>query len=178
MLDCPCCTSARGLLISGHLVALPTAQTSGYQKPEARSFTWKPKAFGRFKTGRNGICCTSNIQTLISGWCSPTVQHVSTKIARPATRNTAKNTDLPTQIRSFLRNGCKKHRRQPMISQNDRILDHLETVGSISFVEANDLYRVRSLPRRIADLRQRGHDIISEWKRDHQKYTRYSLATN
>jgi len=65
------------------------------------------------------------------------------------------------------------------MSQNDKILDHLQKVGSISWVEANDLYRVRSLPRRIADLRQAGHDIISEWKKDHlgQKYTRYSLAT-
>jgi hypothetical protein len=51
-------------------------------------------------------------------------------------------------------------------------------VGSITFVEAVDLYRVRSLPRRIADLRQRGYEIISEWKQDHlgQRYTRYSLA--
>ena len=64
------------------------------------------------------------------------------------------------------------------MSQNDKILDHLMKVGSITFVEAVDLYRVRSLPRRIADLRQRGFDILSEWKRDHlgQKYTRYSLA--
>lgn len=64
------------------------------------------------------------------------------------------------------------------MSQNDKILTHLRKAGSISWVEANDLYRVRSLSRRIADLRQSGHDIASEWKRDllGQKYTRYSLA--
>ena len=64
------------------------------------------------------------------------------------------------------------------MSQNDKILTHLKRAGSISWVEANDLYRVRSLSRRIADLRQQGHLIISEWKRDllGQKYTRYSLA--
>ncbi len=64
------------------------------------------------------------------------------------------------------------------MSQNDQILDHLKKVGSISFVEAVDLYRVRSLPRRIADLRERGHEIVSEWRQDHlgQRYTRYSLA--
>ena len=64
------------------------------------------------------------------------------------------------------------------MSQNDKILDHLMKVGSISFVEAVDLYRVRSLPRRIADLRKRGHEILSEWRRDNlgQRYTRYSLA--
>ena len=64
------------------------------------------------------------------------------------------------------------------MSQNDQILTHLRDVGSISWVEANDLYRVRSLTRRIADLRERGLDILSEWKTDRlgQRYTRYSLA--
>ena len=64
------------------------------------------------------------------------------------------------------------------MSQKQKILDHLMKVGSISWVEANDLYRVRSLTRRIADLRQAGHDIVSEWRKDHlgQRYTRYSLA--
>ena len=64
------------------------------------------------------------------------------------------------------------------MSQTQKILEHLTKVGSISWVEANDLYRVRSLTRRIADLRQAGHDIVSEWRKDHlgQRYTRYSLA--
>ena len=64
------------------------------------------------------------------------------------------------------------------MSQNSQILAHLKSVGSLTWVEANDLYRVRSLSRRIADLRQQGHDIISEWRRDRlgKKYTRYSLA--
>ena len=38
------------------------------------------------------------------------------------------------------------------MSQNDLILRHLKHVGSITFLEAVDLYRVRSLPRRIKDL--------------------------
>lgn len=65
------------------------------------------------------------------------------------------------------------------MSQNDRILDHLRKVGSITFSQAVDLYRVRSLPRRIADLREAGHDIVSEWRKDNlgQRYTRYSLAS-
>ena len=64
------------------------------------------------------------------------------------------------------------------MTQNDKILTHLRDVGSISWVEANDLYRVRSLPRRIKDLRDAGHTILSEWKTDRlgQRYTRYSLA--
>lgn len=64
------------------------------------------------------------------------------------------------------------------MSQTDKILDHLRKVGSISFVEANDLYRCRSLTRRIKDLREAGHEIVSEWRKDitGQKYTRYSLV--
>lgn len=71
-----------------------------------------------------------------------------------------------------------KERTLPM-SQNDQILDHLRKVGSITFSQAVDLYRVRSLPRRIADLREAGHDIVSEWRKDNlgQRYTRYSLAS-
>ena len=65
-----------------------------------------------------------------------------------------------------------------MMSQYQKILNHLIDVGSISFVEANDLYRVRSLPRRIADLRENGFQIKSEWKKDRlgQRYVRYSLT--
>ena len=64
------------------------------------------------------------------------------------------------------------------MSQNNKILEHLKSVGSISWVEANDLYRVRSLPRRIKDLRDLGHNIISEWRQDTlgQRYVRYSLT--
>ena len=64
------------------------------------------------------------------------------------------------------------------MSQNDLILRLLKHVGSITFLEAVDLYRVRSLPRRIKDLRDAGHEIVSEWRKDTlgQKYTRYSLA--
>ncbi len=64
-----------------------------------------------------------------------------------------------------------------MKSQKEKILDHLINVGSISFVEANDLYRCRSLTRRIADLREQQWAIASEWRRDAlgQRYTRYSI---
>jgi hypothetical protein len=64
------------------------------------------------------------------------------------------------------------------MSQNNKILQHLKRVGSISWVEANDLYRVRSLTRRIADLREMGHEIISEWRKDTlgQRYVRYLLT--
>ena len=64
------------------------------------------------------------------------------------------------------------------MSQNKKILDHLNNVGSISFLEAWTLYSVRSLTRRIKDLREAGHEIISENRQDHtgQRYVRYRMA--
>lgn len=64
------------------------------------------------------------------------------------------------------------------MSQNKKILDHLNNVGSISFLEAWTLYSVRSLTRRIKDLREAGHEITSENRRDHtgQRYVRYRMA--
>ena len=64
-------------------------------------------------------------------------------------------------------------------SQNDMVLDHIRKIGSISFAEAWDAYGVRSLPRRIADLKERGHNIVVKMK-EHpitgQRYARYSMA--
>ena len=65
-----------------------------------------------------------------------------------------------------------------MMTQYSKVLAHLVDVGSITGLEALDLYRVRSLPRRIADLRENGFQIKSEWKKDRlgQRYVRYSLT--
>jgi hypothetical protein len=57
------------------------------------------------------------------------------------------------------------------------ILDHLQRVGSISGLEAHALYKCRSLPRRIGNLREAGNHIISHRRTDTtgQRYTRYAL---
>lgn len=62
-------------------------------------------------------------------------------------------------------------------SQNYKIKNHLVRLGSITGLEAWDSYRVRCLPRRIADLRELGMPILSERKRDlqGQRYVRYVL---
>jgi hypothetical protein len=59
--------------------------------------------------------------------------------------------------------------------QTQQILKHLQTVGSISGVEAAALYRCRALPRRIADIRDAGHFVRRELKKDAtgQRYARY-----
>ena len=57
------------------------------------------------------------------------------------------------------------------------ILRHLEDKGSITSVEAQALYRCRSLSRRITDIKQWGFPISSELKTDAtgQRYARYYL---
>jgi hypothetical protein len=61
-----------------------------------------------------------------------------------------------------------------MAPMETRILDHLKVEGSISAVEAQALYRCRSLSRRITSLNAT-HIIRKEHKRDHtgQRYVRY-----
>lgn len=60
-------------------------------------------------------------------------------------------------------------------TQEDLVMNHLCAKGSITGVEAATLYKVRSLPRRIATLRQRGVYIESERHVDltGQRYVRY-----
>lgn len=62
--------------------------------------------------------------------------------------------------------------------QEEIVLRHLKTVGSLSGVEAEDLYRVRDLPKRISVLKSEGHDITTQMKRDAlgQRYARYALT--
>ena len=62
-------------------------------------------------------------------------------------------------------------------SMEDLVLDHLCIKGSITAVEAQALYRCRSLSRRIATLKQEGFNIRSVLKTDAtgQRYARYVL---
>jgi len=66
------------------------------------------------------------------------------------------------------------------MNQSQIVLNHLEAVGSISGLEAADLYRVRDLPKRISELRASGVTVNRQMRKDHigQKYMRYSLPSN
>lgn len=62
-------------------------------------------------------------------------------------------------------------------SQAEMLLTHLRKAGSVSSLEAYDM-GMRSWTRRIRDLREAGHTIISETKRHpttRQRYVRYHL---
>ena len=61
-------------------------------------------------------------------------------------------------------------------SQNDLLRDHFKKRDSISGLEAQALYRIRALPRRIKDLEEQDHaDFAREPKTDPtgQRYVRY-----
>ena len=64
-----------------------------------------------------------------------------------------------------------------MKPQTAAILKHLVDVGTITNVEAQAIYKSRSLTKRISEIRKAGYDVKSEWRRDNtnQRYVRYWL---
>ena len=60
-------------------------------------------------------------------------------------------------------------------SQTDFLLDHFKTRPSISAIEAQAMYRIRSLSRRINDLESKGYRFSREHCKDTtgQRYVRY-----
>ena len=66
---------------------------------------------------------------------------------------------------------------EKMVSQKDMLKEHFERKESITGVEAAAVYKIRSLPRRIMDLKVDGYIFTHEWKKDvtGQKYMRYVL---
>lgn len=66
------------------------------------------------------------------------------------------------------------------MKQTEMLKKHFEKEDSISGVEASAVYKIRSLPRRILDLKKEGYEFISEWKVDPtgQRYKRYTIVRN
>ncbi len=65
-----------------------------------------------------------------------------------------------------------------MATQRELLIKHFESRSSISGVEAATIYKIRSLPRRILDLKEMGYEFKSEWRTDPtgQRYKRYTLT--
>ena len=67
-----------------------------------------------------------------------------------------------------------------MPNQKDLLIHHFNTTNTISGVEAASIYKIRSLPRRIMDLKVMGYEFTSEWRKDPtgQRYKRYTVTLN
>lgn len=66
------------------------------------------------------------------------------------------------------------------MTQHQKIMKHLKKAGSITVREAMVEYSIQSLTKRIQELRELGHNIISVVKRHPvtgQTYTRYYMDT-
>lgn len=63
-------------------------------------------------------------------------------------------------------------------SQNGKILLHLIKLGTITQVEAHELYRVYRLASRINDLKNYGIELVKNTKIDQTgvRYTEYALV--
>lgn len=73
----------------------------------------------------------------------------------------------------------RAHASMEMLSpQAVMVLKHMEEVGSISNVEAHSVLKVRSVSRRITELRDAGFEINKEQKLDSQgqRYVKYHLV--
>ena len=64
------------------------------------------------------------------------------------------------------------------MSQKEKILKHLRSGAHITPLEAMGLFGVYRLAARIKDLRDDGHDIVTDIKSDGtgRTYSRYRLA--
>lgn len=68
------------------------------------------------------------------------------------------------------------------MSQNEKILLHMQTYGSITSMEAYEQYGCTRLSARIKNLRDDGHRIISRTETGRNRdgklvsYSRYSIA--
>ena len=63
------------------------------------------------------------------------------------------------------------------MTQNDRILRHLEDYGSITQMDAIRDYGIMRLASRVNDLRREGHPIVTEvvtWKNRYGEPTRWA----
>ncbi len=64
-----------------------------------------------------------------------------------------------------------------MASQNEKILRHMKTYGNITAARAMDWYQIYRLAARVAELRAKGHNIVTEMiSPQGVRYARYRLV--
>jgi hypothetical protein len=63
------------------------------------------------------------------------------------------------------------------MTQIETLIRHFKEVGTITNMEAQSVYKIRALPRRISDLEKRGYSFKRVRKSDltGQRYVRYVM---
>ena len=66
------------------------------------------------------------------------------------------------------------------MSQVETLKEHFTTKETITGLEAQFLYRIMSLPRRIKDLEEQDYVFEKEWKRDitGHRYKVYTIVSD
>lgn len=129
------------------------------------------KRFGRDQLGDRGY-----ISSISKGVMLPIT--VAFDVGSHAEQNAYDQKDLTLITPKVALKPHNNRTVDPRGSQTDLLLAHLGSKGSITQVEASALFKIRSLTRRIADLRGNGFDIRSETKWDavnRQRYVRYYM---
>jgi hypothetical protein len=89
---------------------------------------------------------------------------------RPVKRQDGQEQAVPHRQAGRVRKGDN-------MSQNDKVLQHLEKWGSITARDAYECYGIMRLGARIDDLRHRGHRIFTQMEQGENRYgerTRYA----
>ena len=65
-----------------------------------------------------------------------------------------------------------------MPTQREMLIEHFRNNETLSVMEANTVYKIRSLPRRIMDLKDMGYEFEHERRTDAtgQRYMRYIVT--
>ncbi len=65
-----------------------------------------------------------------------------------------------------------------MASQKEQLMEHFRNNETLSVMEAHTVYKIRSLPRRIMDLKVMGYKFDHERRTDAtgQRYMRYIVT--
>jgi len=63
-------------------------------------------------------------------------------------------------------------------TQNAKLLRHLRDGGTVTVWSGINDLRISSIPRRILDLKEMGHNIVDVWERKNgRRFKRWSLIT-
>ena len=65
-----------------------------------------------------------------------------------------------------------------MPTQREMLIEHFRNTETLSVMEAHTVYKIRSLPRRIMDLKDMGYEFEHERRTDAtgQRYMRYIVT--